>query len=290
MIEKSLPYEPGVRAPRFPIQVAEFDGRAAPRSVHAFLPKLVDACGLPSFEGLVAQVAKQALDCDHVTGFSFQIDEPPVVVCMSSVDEHNPVRRVSGPYVATHWCNDPTNLFLFEKFKRDNVYLIFMSEDQVPDERYRHDCFTSTGVKHRVSLLKWHERGIIKLSFHRTERAGPFSADAMNEIVPWAEVLASLLIKHDLVRPSPRSGVEAAERYKLSIGIYCPEGRVAKLAIGRVEPIITQLSRFVNLLKSEEAPEQIVLIVDGPLAGKSEAFAQPQHRFEPGDRPARRFE
>ena len=67
-------------------------------------------------------------------------------------------------------------------------------------------------------------------------------------------------------------------------------GRVAKLAIGRVEPIITQLSRFVNLLKSEEAPEQIVLIVDGPLAGKSEAFAQPQHRFEPGDRPARRFE
>ena len=68
------------------------------------------------------------------------------------------------------------------------------------------------------------------------------------------------------------------------------EGRVAKLAIGRVEPIITQLSRFVNLLKSEEAPEQIVLIVDGPLAGKSEAFAQPQHRFEPGDRPARRFE
>ncbi|MCA0423322.1 MAG: hypothetical protein LCH61_08350, partial [Proteobacteria bacterium] len=43
------------------------------------------------------------------------------------------------------------------------------------------------------------------------------------------------------------------------------DGRVAKLAIGRVEPIITQLSRFVNLLKSEEAPEQIVLIVDGPL-------------------------
>ena len=67
-------------------------------------------------------------------------------------------------------------------------------------------------------------------------------------------------------------------------------GRVAKLAIGRVEPIITQLSRFVNLLKSEEAPEQIILIVDGPLAGKAEAFPQPQHRFEPGDRPARRFE
>ena len=49
-------------------------------------------------------------------------------------------------------------------------------------------------------------------------------------------------------------------------------------------------SRFVNLLKPEEAREQIILIVDGPVAGKAEALAQPQHRFEPGDRPARRFE
>lgn len=67
-------------------------------------------------------------------------------------------------------------------------------------------------------------------------------------------------------------------------------GRVANLAIGRVEPIITQRLRLVNLLKAEEAREQIVLIVDGPVAGKAEAFPQPQHRFEPGDRPARRFE
>ena len=49
-------------------------------------------------------------------------------------------------------------------------------------------------------------------------------------------------------------------------------------------------SRFVNLLKSEEAPEQVILVVDCPVAGKAEAFPQPQHRFEPGDRPARRFE
>ena len=67
-------------------------------------------------------------------------------------------------------------------------------------------------------------------------------------------------------------------------------GRVAKLAIGRVEPIITQLLRLVNLLESEEVREQIVLIVNGPVAGKAEAFPQPQHCFEPSDRPARRFE
>jgi hypothetical protein len=43
-------------------------------------------------------------------------------------------------------------------------------------------------------------------------------------------------------------------------------------------------------LKSEEAREQIVLIVDGPLAGKVKALPQPQHRFEPGIRPARGVE
>lgn len=40
---------------------------------------------------------------------------------------------------------------------------------------------------------------------------------------------------------------------------------------------------------SEEAREQIALIVDGPVAGKAEAFLQPQHRFEPGDDSARLF-
>ena len=36
-------------------------------------------------------------------------------------------------------------------------------------------------------------------------------------------------------------------------------------------------------------PEQIILIVNRPITGEAEAFPQPQHRFEPGDRPARRF-
>jgi len=207
----------------FPVQIAEFEGEAGPRSIHTYMPKLVDACGLPQFEPLVAQVAKQALDCEHVTGFSFHNGETPAIVCMSSVQDHNPVQRVSGPYVARHWHNDPTNLFRYSEFRRDRVYLVFLSEDEIPDDNHRQDCFTSTGVKHRVSLLKWHERGVIKLSFHRTACAGPFSSESMEEVVPWAEMLASLLIKHDFIRPSPRHGREAAERYTTSIGIYCPE-------------------------------------------------------------------
>jgi hypothetical protein len=33
-------------------------------------------------------------------------------------------------------------------------------------------------------------------------------------------------------------------------------------------------------LQSEEARKQIILIVAGPAAGKTEAFPQPQHRLE----------
>jgi len=43
-------------------------------------------------------------------------------------------------------------------------------------------------------------------------------------------------------------------------------------------------------LKSEEAGKQIVLILDGPVAGKAEALPQPQHRSEARDRPPRRLE
>jgi hypothetical protein len=48
-------------------------------------------------------------------------------------------------------------------------------------------------------------------------------------------------------------------------------------------PRTMRFSRSVNLLKSEEARKQIVLIVDCPTAGKAEAFSQPQHRLETSD-------
>lgn len=49
-------------------------------------------------------------------------------------------------------------------------------------------------------------------------------------------------------------------------------------------------SRFVNLLKSEEAGEQVVLIIDSQIASKAETLLEPQHRFETRNRSARRIE
>lgn len=43
-------------------------------------------------------------------------------------------------------------------------------------------------------------------------------------------------------------------------------------------------------MKSEEAREEIILIVDAPIAGKAEALSQPKHRFETSSGPACRFE
>lgn len=48
-------------------------------------------------------------------------------------------------------------------------------------------------------------------------------------------------------------------------------------------PGAVALSCFVNLLQTEETREQIVLIVDGPIAGEAEALPEPQHRFESGN-------
>ena len=49
-------------------------------------------------------------------------------------------------------------------------------------------------------------------------------------------------------------------------------------------------SRFVNFLKSEEARKQVVLIVDGAVAGKAKTLLQPEHRFETRNRSTRRTE
>jgi DNA-binding CsgD family transcriptional regulator len=184
---------------------------------------LIDACGLPEFEPLIAQVANKVLDCDHVTAFAFSDDGPPSVVCTSSISAMNPVKTVSDPYISRHWRRDPTNLFRTTKFRKDKLYVVFMSEDQVPDEGYRHDCYVMTGVKHRVSMLKWHRNGVIKLSFHRSADAGPFPHDCLDKLVPYGELLASVLLKHETLRTTPRQGTAAIEHYKSKIGLYCPE-------------------------------------------------------------------
>jgi len=43
-------------------------------------------------------------------------------------------------------------------------------------------------------------------------------------------------------------------------------------------------------LKSEEAREQVVLIIDSPIASEAEALLQPEHRLETRDGSPRRVE
>jgi hypothetical protein len=67
-------------------------------------------------------------------------------------------------------------------------------------------------------------------------------------------------------------------------------GLVANLSEGETTQHTLAFSRFVNILKSEEARGQIILIVDGPATGETETLSQPQHRFEARDRSARDVE
>ncbi len=60
--------------------------------------------------------------------------------------------------------------------------------------------------------------------------------------------------------------------------------------MGRVEAKYTLRLRSVNLLKSEEPREQIILIVDGSIHGEAETLPQPQQHVEAGNRSSRRFQ
>ena len=63
------------------------------------------------------------------------------------------------------------------------------------------------------------------------------------------------------------------------------EGLVAKSGSARSLPLNGFASHFVNLLKSEEAREQITLVVDGPIAGEAAALPRDlPRRPEPGCR------
>jgi len=212
----------GVPIAKFPMDVLEFSSSDFGRAVPFDVPRLVVSCGLAEFETDVAEIAKGALGCDFVTGFAFSNDAPPDVVCTSSIHQDNRAKSVSKPYASTYWRTDPTNLFRYPEFRTDKTYIVLMSEDQVPDESYRNDCYTYTGVKNRLSMLKQHGESILKVSFHWRQKPSDFDNAYLDGFLPQANILFALIAKHKALVPSSRHDSNAAQKFRGDVGRYCP--------------------------------------------------------------------
>ena len=149
----------------------------------------------------------------HVTALAFGAGFSPRVLNVTGTFNESAAQRAAVRYSQHHWYLDPTNIFRSRPVDEDHYYVAFLSEHEVEDPQYRRDCYTLTGISHRMSVLKRQQREFIKLSFHRTRRAGPFHPGELGDLLDHVDLLTELVSRHAMSMPGSTMNSNVGHQY-----------------------------------------------------------------------------
>lgn len=203
--------------------VLESSVAAMSTPVRSGLPSLVGQVGTQPFDATLAKLIEEAFRCRQLTVFAFPKTSTPRVVSLIADDRPEAVRNAAGHYTKSYWQVDPSNIFANGELQSGKRYAVLMSQSDVSDVGFRRDCYTLTGISHRLSLLTDYRDEWVKISLHRPEQAGPFTQDNLSELLDHGDLLASLLIKHSEM-PSERGKIDADPRhFEEILATYWPQ-------------------------------------------------------------------
>jgi DNA-binding CsgD family transcriptional regulator len=195
------------------------------------LSRLIHTTGKDEFQTALALAGREALGCEHVTAFAFGPGLPPRVLNVSGTFNELAVHRAAVRYSHNHWRLDPTNIFRSRPLDEGYHYVALVSEHEVTDSQYRQDCYTMTGISHRMSVLERRQGEYIKLSFHRTRRAGPFQVTDLSDLLDHVDLIMDLVSRHALSWRAGGSSADASGHYlralkTLDVGLTPRESQV----------------------------------------------------------------
>jgi len=192
------------------------------QGLRATLCRLIETTGTREFETTLAKLGRDAFGCDQITAFAFAGDWQPRLLNLSARVNKQAATRAATSYLQRHWRHDPSNIFSSRPIESDRSYLVFLSAAEVEDSEYRQDCYTSTGISHRVSLVKRHRGEYLKISLHRPCNQGSFHPTELAEIFDHADLLVELLLKHARSNYASRTGADAGYNYSDILARCCP--------------------------------------------------------------------
>ena len=189
-------------------------GRAAgPLWRHA--PRLVELCGTPGFENALFAAARETARCEHVTAFAFTgADEPRMVVAVNAAQR--PVaRQVGRKYVRDYWKLDPAHK---AQAARPGPLAIRILAEDIDSVAYRRDCYTAVGLCDRISLVSTRNDETLRLNFYKSSCNGCFADEEIDHLLGAAELMMSLLAKHDA--GMPLQGADAALKFRQRLQMF----------------------------------------------------------------------
>ena len=186
---------------------------AGPLWRHA--PRLVELCGTPGFESALFAAARETARCEHVTAFAFgKADEPRIVVAANAA-ERPVARQVGRKYVRDYWKLDPAH------------------KAQAARPRPAGDPHPRRGHRQRrLPARLLHRRRIVRpdfpgqhpqwrdaaADFYKSSCNGCFADEEIDHLLGPAELMLSLLAKHDA--GVPLQGADAALKFRQRLQMF----------------------------------------------------------------------
>lgn len=186
------------------------------------LPSLLSDVGAERFVELITGVVQSILQCNQMTVFAFRKNRPPRSVGLFVKERADEVKSAARSYVDTHWRRDPSNLFQTHGIETGRGYAVVLSDRDVSDESFRHDCYTKPGVSHRLSVISEYRGECIKTSFHRKEVAGAFNEGNIHDLLDHCDLLTSLIMRHSELY-SAKDNDCGAEHFETLLEAHCPQ-------------------------------------------------------------------
>jgi DNA-directed RNA polymerase specialized sigma24 family protein len=159
--------------------------------------RLIETVGTTEFETQVFEAARNAIHCEHVFAF-VAAPSGNSRVLMSAVSDHLSIpRETSESYMYRYWDRDPANQPLSLGRQSETVGVRILPDEDIKDDEYRTECFTNHRLVDRLSITRRHGTQTYRINFYGGGRHGRFADSDVGHMMNSADILMSLLVKHD---------------------------------------------------------------------------------------------
>jgi len=168
--------------------------------LRAHITRLIAVVGTPRFESEFFDIAHSAMNCHHVTAFvaNETTHSRPRVVLAANAGNEPVARPLADKYISQYWDLDPANRTVPLCQKGDSLALRIAPDVDINDELYRRDCYTSTQLVERVTLLQRRGDDVYRLNFYAGPR-GRFASAVVDHLMASGDLLMSLVVKNDAI-------------------------------------------------------------------------------------------
>ena len=123
---------------------------------------------------------------------------------------------------AQYWGIDPARQAFAAGPKSANFALRILPEEDIKDDQHRHECYTTYRLVDRLSIYRRHGPKTYRINFYGGEPYGRFADSDVSHLMNSADIVMSLLVKHDAVG-TEGSEDRTAELFRSRLRLVSPK-------------------------------------------------------------------